>query len=152
MVEILLDCLTKSVVLKLKVDKYKKHYKGRKKNYYRLLTIMDRRLNEKLEEHNRQNLDAQIGRLRQTTTVSTPNCPYWLKGYCMKGKSCSFMHDPALTGKVKDATPTTAAAPLVGGTPESGAQSPAVSGGGGQDKSKGQGKGKKGKDKQQQRL
>ncbi len=33
MSEILLDCLTKSTVLKSKVDKYKRKYKGRKKNY-----------------------------------------------------------------------------------------------------------------------
>ena len=151
MAEILLDCLTRSTVLKPNVDKYKKKYKGRKKKYYRLLTIMDRYLkNEKLKEHGRENLDARIERIRQPTAVATSNCPYWLRGYCTKGKSCLLIRDPLLKGNVKDATPMTPAAPApsTAATPEGGTERPTHSGGE-RGREKGNGKGNsEGKDKQ----
>ena len=149
MAEILLDQLTKFVVLNPKIDKYKKRYRGRNKNYAKLLTIIDRHLNEKLEEANRKTLDAQMNYFTpQHSTTSTTNCVYWLNGHCFKGRSCKDLHDPTMKGKVKKPP----AAPAVQAPPQGGAQSaaeggptpaaPAPSKGGGKDKGKGKGKGK----------
>ena len=98
---ILLEQMSNSTVLKSKVDRYKKQYPNAKKSYTKLIAIMDRYIQEQRQVTNRKQLDQaqrQAHTGHATPAVKAVNCRNWLRGDCMKGKSCDFIHDKSLRG------------------------------------------------------
>ena len=81
--ELLLEQMTKSTILKSKVDKYRKKH-GSKKSYSKLIAILDRYLHEQTETANRHKLEQEQRRnvARMAAPARVPNCQYWLAGNC----------------------------------------------------------------------
>ena len=104
MAELLLDQMTKSTVLKSKVDKYKKRYPGRTKSYSKLLGIIDRYLHDKQEVENRKKLESEQARRNKhaVVPVKASNCQFWMRGACDKGKDCPNLHESSLKGKISN--------------------------------------------------
>ena len=136
MAELLLDQLTKSIVLKSKVDKYKKKYPSRRKSYSKLLAIIDRYLHDRQEVENRKKLEQEQARQNNkhpSAPARVSNCQFFMRGQCDKGKDCPNLHDAKLKGYMASEV-----APVKGGKSKSGAKSS----GKGKSSSSGRGKGK----------
>ena len=111
MAVILLEQMSNSMVLKSRVDRYRRKYPDDKKSYSRLIGILDRHIQEQRQVANRKQLDNEQRR-HLAAPVNTANCRNWLSGSCTRGKNCPYVHDRAIKGvAVPKAPPPTPRGP-----------------------------------------
>ena len=113
----LLTQMRKSRVLYEDVRRYiKKYGHETPRPLHKLMRIVDRFLLEKREEANRD----ELIRSRSATptapvqpSVRAENCRSWMNGACPRGKSCPYLHEPAVKGAARSVAPATKAAQQV---------------------------------------